>query len=82
MWTQSQYTKGKKQHGTRFRGKKDILTNVTKGRVQYWSSYCGTTTPTTPACSVLGYYDASNIVLEESMKAGKFRSHNTLVIFW
>ena len=31
MWTQSQYTEGK--HGTRFRGKKDILTKVTKDSV-------------------------------------------------
>ena len=34
MWTQSRYTEGK--HGTQFRGKKDILTKVTKDSVQYW----------------------------------------------
>ena len=31
MWTQSRYTEGK--HGTWFRGKKDILTKVTKDSV-------------------------------------------------
>ena len=34
MWTQSRYTEDK--HGIRFRGKKDILTKVTKDSVQYW----------------------------------------------
>ena len=34
MWTQNRYTEGK--HGTPFRGKKDILTKVTKNSVQYW----------------------------------------------
>ena len=33
MWTQSRYTEGK--HETRFRGKKDISTKVTKDSVQY-----------------------------------------------
>ena len=34
MWTKVGTTEGK--HGIRFRGKKDILTKVTKDSIQYW----------------------------------------------
>ena len=37
MWTQNRSTEGK--HGTQVRGKKHILTKVTKDSVQYWLSY-------------------------------------------